>query len=45
MEIILFVVSDLQKEKRNLLSNKMEAHGSQNDQNFQIKKNTNMFTG
>lgn len=38
MEIILFVVSNLQKEKKNLSSNKMEAHGSQNDHNFQIKK-------
>lgn len=38
MEIILFVVSNLQKEKKNLSSNKLEAHGSQNDHNFQIKK-------
>lgn len=37
MEIILFVVSNLQKEKKNLSSNKMEAPGFQNDQNFQIK--------
>lgn len=37
MEIILFVVSNLQKEKKDLSSNKMEAPGFQNDQNFQVK--------